>query len=373
MDMNLLVFFFFGVLAVYSAILLLLVYYWGKDKPSDTGVDQAFEYPVSLVIPFRNEINNLPKLLSNLAKQEYANLQVVLVDDHSEDGGEEFVKEWLKSKGHDNFLLIQSQGEGKKAALERGVAVSNGLIVLTSDADCKLPAQWVKDMVKPFDDPNIQMVAGPVMSKGGKTMFENFQQIEWGSVLLMTKFFIQIGRPVMCSGANMGYRKAAFLHLRGYQGNRDYASGDDSFLLEKMSKRFGADAIKYLSGKEVLVRTKARQNWKKLLFQRARWAKKWNKHQNWENAAGAIISALFTVFSILTVFLLFGGGLIPLLFLLYWSIKVLVEYWSLNKVLKDYEIKLPFLSFMYTSFFHPLFVVTVVFLALFGNLTWKGR
>lgn len=373
MGMNLLAFFFFGALIIYLVIIVVLSTKWKKGSLSQQKGKNTFDYPVSLLVPFRNELENLPRLLANLESLTYQSLQVILIDDHSQDRGAEYVQEWIAAKGMPSFMLVKSQEEGKKAAIEQGVVVSNGFIILTTDADCLLPEDWVQNMLQPFNDSKVQMVAGPVISKGGKTKFDHFQQIDWAGILLVTNFFFQIKKPVMCSAANMGYRKEAFYHLRGYQGNSNQLSGDDSFLLEKMSSKFGSEAIAYQPENEVLVKTAPAKTWRQFLSQRSRWARKWNKHQFWENAFGAIISALLSTVSLLSFLLLFGGGIFPVLFVFYWGIKMLFEYLILKKVLDEYKIKLPVLSFAYASFFHPIYVVLVAISSFWGKSTWKGR
>ncbi|MBD8490413.1 glycosyltransferase [Echinicola sp. CAU 1574] len=373
MGMNLLAFFFFGALVIYLAILVMLAVFWRKSKGKTTEKMNIFDYPVTLLVPFRNEKSQLPKLLESLEKLTYPSLQVILIDDDSEDGGAEYVESWIKGKSYSHFLMVQSQEQGKKGAIEQGVVLSNGYIILTTDADCVLPTDWVENMLQPFNDPKVQMVAGPVMSEDRKSNFNQFQQIEWSSILLMTNFFFQINKPIMCSAANMGYRKEAFQHLGGYQGNSEQRSGDDSFLLEKMVRAFGHHAIHYFTDKKVLVRTKAQKSWSLFLAQRARWISKWNQHQSMENAFGAVVTAGFSLASLLSPLLLLGSGWMPLLFLLYWVLKLGVEYVVMNKVLEGYEIKAPFLSFIYASFCHPCFVIVVALSSFFGKFKWKGR
>ncbi|WP_460538773.1 glycosyltransferase [Echinicola sediminis] len=371
--MNLFALFLFTALAIYLAILVVLSIKWRQKMGVREEKEDVFDYPVSLLVPFRNERENLPELLENLAELSYQSLEVVLIDDQSEDGGGKYVREWIRSNGKENFKLIKSEGEGKKAAVEHGVVVSEGRIILTTDADCLLPVDWVQMILQPFRDPKVQMVAGPVMSKEGKTEFEHFQQIDWAGILLMTNFFFQIKRPVMCSGANMGYRKEAFYHLRGYEGNAHLLSGDDSFLLEKMYDRFGGEAITFCTENKLLVKTSSANSWKAFVAQRKRWARKWNKHRLWQNAYGAVASTVLSLSSLSSIILLFGGRGFPLLFVLFWGLKFAFEYVVLGQVLKGYRVRLPVLSFVYASFCHPFYVVLVAISSFFGHSSWKGR
>lgn len=371
--MNLFVIFFLAAITVYSAILIILWFCWKRRAMPDESMEGNVHYPVTLLVPFRNEAPHLPGLLENLSQLSYPDLQVLMIDDHSDDGGAELVQKWVSERGLGRISLLDSIGEGKKAALATGVTMSTASIVLTTDADCLLPKNWVQEMLKGFASHEVQMAAGPVVSIGGKRQFDHFQQLEWASILLMTNMFFRSHRPVMCSGANMGYRKEAFYHVRGYEGNELKLSGDDAYLLQKIFARFGHQAVRYLSGPEALVRTKAAKTWKELLSQRARWAAKWNKHKSLAGMTAAIISFLFSLTSLLSLLLLFQGPIGIGVFACYWGIKVLMEWRVLGGLLKEFGIFIPVLGYVYTGIVHPAYVGLVAMYSLLGKPLWKGR
>ena len=70
-------------------------------------------WSVSIIIPFRNEAENLPKLLKSIDAQEYPKhlFEVILVDDDSEDYSVKTIKKELE--GFDcaqpNILIIKNQ------------------------------------------------------------------------------------------------------------------------------------------------------------------------------------------------------------------------------------------------------------------------
>ncbi|AGA76383.1 glycosyltransferase [Echinicola vietnamensis] len=371
--MNLLPILLFAALLVYLLSLAILSSKWKWRRAKNERIQGGVDYPVTLLVPFRNEKKNLPGLLRNLAGLSYPNLQIILIDDHSEDGGGDQVEAWILAENKHNFKLISGQGQGKKAAIEQGVVMANANIILTTDADCTLSADWVQNMLRAFDDPSVQMVAGPVMTKGGDGTFDHFQQIDWASILLMTNFFFSIKKPVMCSAANMGYRKEAFYHIKGYQGNHGNPSGDDSYLLEKIYQRFGHQAIRYLASSNVLVKTHPVGSISGFLEQRSRWASKWNKHQFWQNAGGAVLSAFLSLASICSILLLLTGPIGVAMFAVYWFLKLLFEYFVLRKVLNTYEIPLSVGNLFLASVLHPIYVILVAFRSFLVKSRWKGR
>lgn len=342
---------------------------WGRTSISNK------EYGASkaILIPFRNESEHLPRLLINLKDIVASSQDVIFINDSSTDGSSAIVSDFITKENLNHWVLLQSAGIGKKAALTTGVQYTQAEIILTTDADCILPPGWVKRMTGAFCQPDIQLVAGPVMSRGRTGFFSRFQQIEWGSILLMTQCFFSIGTPLMCSGANLAYKRSAFLAVEGYSGNEMHPSGDDEFLLKKIVRYFGAQAVSYFKDKEVLVETPPAASRSAFIQQRIRWASKWRLHGSFGHALSAALAFLLAISELASLLLLFGSMRMKLIFLLFWSVKILTERIVLGKVLADFHLSHPFLCYIATSFLHPIYVCIVGIRAVSGNYSWKGR
>ncbi|SNS54097.1 Glycosyltransferase, catalytic subunit of cellulose synthase and poly-beta-1,6-N-acetylglucosamine synthase [Belliella buryatensis] len=357
---------------VYAVSLLLLATEWKSElvNPSTNSSHQS----LSLLIPFRNEADNLLRIFTSIEQLDVEHLQVVWINDHSEDYSVERLSALVeKSTSRFDHLIIESKGKGKKAALESGIQIALGEIILTTDSDCVLPRFWLQEMLHDFQNSEIQLISGPVMTKGGDSFFYKFQQIDWASILLVSNFSIRRGQPLMCSGANLAYRKNAFIAVNGYAGNREVASGDDEFLLKKITAKYGSSAVSYRNGLDCLVLTKPQTDWKSLFEQRVRWASKWKYHDT-NHAFSSFIPAIFQLFwlsSFFLTFIDFTNGLIALGIL--WSLKIFSEWIALGKVLKSFKYELPIQIYLKTSLIHPFYVIYTVVKALKGKYKWKGR
>ena len=91
-------------------------------------------------------------------------VNVTFIDDHSEDNGAEMVNRFIEKHNLINWQLIKSKGVGKKAALSTGIQASKSEIIVTTDADVRVNKAWLTHLTAPFQDSNIQLVAGPVMT-----------------------------------------------------------------------------------------------------------------------------------------------------------------------------------------------------------------
>ncbi|WP_373493515.1 glycosyltransferase [Aquiflexum sp.] len=357
---------------LYVIALLQLMFVWNKEEVLRPNVNQ--ERKVSILIPFRNELENIPIILKSILSLRYSPIEVLFIDDHSQDGGGRFLVDFLK-KNMDRIPIkvIANAGVGKKTAIETGVKQAESEIIFTTDADCIFPKNWIEEKLWCFEDPKVQMVAGPVMTHDKKGFFYSFQQIEWASILLVTKAGFELGSAIMCSAANMAYRKSAFLEVEGYRGNEHVMTGDDEFLLKKITKKFGAKSVVYLNNHKGLVFTQPLDSWNDLLLQRSRWASKWRMHGNSSHLFSAVIPVILQLIFLSSWVLLFQGGLSILVFIFLWFVKIGSERIVLGKVLSDLRIHQGFTNFILTSIIHPVFVIGTVVATFFGGRKWKGR
>lgn len=329
---------------------------------------------VTLIVPFRNEEHKLQIIFESIEKLNAACLQILWVNDHSEDASVDILARLLSTPDlRFDHKIIHSERKGKKSAVETAVNHTKGDFIFATDADCELPYEWINQLMTHFKSPHVQLVAGPVMTKESDTVFQRFQQIDWASILLVTQYAIAHQSPLMCSGANLAYRKQAFQKVNGYQGNRHILSGDDEFLMKKIGDEYGVEALVYANRKEALVFTNAALDWAELFSQRVRWASKYKSH-NCVHFLSAFFPAVLQLFWFISFVLPFTYGLKGLsVFVIVWMLKISMEYFSFRKVTKTYALILNPLDLFFTSMIHPFYVLRIAIGVVFGHYRWKGR
>ncbi len=93
---------------------------------------------VSIIIPARNEERNIARCLSSALTSDYPRLEVIVVNDHSEDATADIARE--TAAGDQRVRIIDNAALppdwfGKQWACHNGAAASTGEIILFSDAD----------------------------------------------------------------------------------------------------------------------------------------------------------------------------------------------------------------------------------------------
>ncbi|MDP2688168.1 MAG: glycosyltransferase [Aequorivita sp.] len=330
----------------------------------------------SIVIPFRNEVENLPNLLKSIEKLNYPSgmFEIIFVNDASEDNSEAIVSEAI-DRSTFSIELIQNKrisNSPKKDAISEALKNSKFEWIVTTDADCELSRNWLKTLDATIQNNNPVMICGPVIYKSNGSFIENFQQLDGLSLQAVTIGSFGFKNPLLSNGANLAYSKAAFLKVNGFSGNDHIASGDDIFLLEKMKKTFPKQVL-FLKSKGSIVATKPQNSWKNVINQRIRWASKTSKQKNLASLLLGIL-VLFTNISILAlpIFMFFD----PENLFVYVSLllfKIIADYLLLRQTAIFFNEKVMFWKFLWQPFLYAIIVLIVAFGSIRGNYTWKGR
>lgn len=177
----------------------------------------------------------------------------------------------------------------------------------------------------------------------------------------------------MCSGANLAYRKSAFEAVNGYDQDWQHLSGDDEFLLKKISKYYGGESCVYIPFLENVVYTKPQDSISNLFSQRIRWAGKWKVHRDPSHALIAVFSFFIQLVWLGSIVLLGFGISGVLAFPAVWFGKIGAEKIALGRVLKSFGIDHSVFDFLKTGIIHPIYVIFVALGSVWGKFIWKGR
>jgi dolichol-phosphate mannosyltransferase len=119
---------------------------------------------ISIVIPAKNEAENLPMLLDGIdaALAAHGDHEVLVVDDGSTDATAEVIR--ARMRDHPGLRLIRHDvSGGQSAAVHSGVLAARGEIVCTLDADGQNPPSELPKLLAPLLAPGsgrVGLVAG---------------------------------------------------------------------------------------------------------------------------------------------------------------------------------------------------------------------
>ena len=360
-----------GLLVIYSILILYYKIGWQKITPF-LPANKEPVIKVSVIIAARNEEENIGKLLKSIEAQTYpADLfEVIVIDDHSTDNTAAIVQNFAFVK------LIRLQLDNinsyKKKAIETGIAIATGDLIVTTDADCTVNENWLKTIAMFKEETNAVFIAAPVALQNKLTLLQIFQTLDFLALQGITAASVHKRIHNMCNGANLAYERNAFFEVNGFTGIDHIASGDDMLLMQKISHHFPAK-ISYLLSKDAIVTTQTAKTWKEFFSQRIRWASKATNYNDIK-----IFSALFVVYffncSLLAIFIagfwvhnLWWGCVVVLL------LKTFIELIFLYPVAKFYNKQNLINWFPLFQPLHIIYTVIAGWLGVFGSFEWKGR
>jgi dolichol-phosphate mannosyltransferase len=128
----------------------------------------AFAESVSIIVPTRNEAENIATLLSEIAAQEMPLREILFVDDDSTDETRAAIRSLTGI--HPVRLIEQDRNEpGLAAAIMAGAKAAQGDWLLVMDADLSHPPDRISDLLAPLRAGTADMVIGSRYVKGGST------------------------------------------------------------------------------------------------------------------------------------------------------------------------------------------------------------
>ena len=366
------------IIAIYCLAIIALIYGFTKVNSFDY-LGQKPKTKFSIVVPFRNEAENLPILLNSLSKLNYPNdlFEVILVDDFS---SEEFKVQSLKFKVS-VIKNIRVSNSPKKDAISTAIQFVKNDWIITTDADCVVNENWLSALDNYIQLHDVSMIVGAVSYDCKNSFLHHFQQLDLASLQGATIGSFGLRKGFMCNGANFAYTKSFFEKLNGFEGNDGIASGDDVFLLQKAIARF-PNKVHYLKSKNDIVVTKPLDDWKSLFYQRVRWASKTGSYQSgFGKGLGLVVFGGNLAWVLVPMTIGIGGwsrwpsGLgwisllnVALLFLLKFSVDAVLIY-KANSFLNKNRMR----YLIFGSLLYPFFSVSVALYSLFGKYEWKGR
>lgn len=332
---------------------------------------------ISIVIAARNEEENIAACIHSIGKQQYPRhlFQLIIIDDDSTDNTFR-IANGIFYEGLEIICLKLPPAEKntapKKRALEKGISMASGTLIVTTDADCTAGPHWLKNIAAYYVQSKNIFIAAPVKIRDGSSLLSKFQALDFLTMQGITGAAVFKRFHNMCNGANLAYEKKVFYEVDGFNGVDAIASGDDMLLMKKVFQQH-PHSIGFIKSSEAIVTTLPAASWKVFFQQRIRWASKATHYK--QPAIFLVLLLVYSINLLILCFLLIGAfqQFALLLFLFLCLAKFFVELFFVINVSAFFKQSylIPWLLLL-----QPLHIVYIVFSGLAGQFKtyeWKGR
>jgi len=332
--------------------------------------------PVTIIVPARNEAFNISRCLNSLLSQNYPRqlIEIIVVDDNSTDETVTIVT--TLAQQHPQIALISLKSgkhprASKKKAIETAIAKSRHEIMVTIDADCEAPPDWLATLISYFHS-NVGLVAGPVLYRYENNLFQKLQALEFLALVAAGAGSIGRGKPMIANGANLAYRKKVFNAVQGFQGIDHVASGDDDLLIQKITRQTSWK-IRIAATLKATVTTPPSTNLRQFLEQRTRWASKATIYHSLSIKAFLIATYLLYAILLFSLPLILARLIDPFWLGLSFMIKLAGDFLLVSKACARFNQRDLLKLFPLAEILQIPYILLVGWQGFRGKYQWKGR
>jgi hypothetical protein len=261
--------------------------------------------------------------------------------------------------------------------LKRAVQHSNNKILVSTDADCILPVDYLNQVSRSFANKDLQLLCLPIKIHHNDSFISKFESLDFLFINTITATFNYLHSPILCNGAALACRKDTYeKYLSSTFYDEKIASGDDMFLLNFVLDQMGESAIQFANSFATgITLTKASMSMHEFVQQRMRWINKSGSLKLGKlSALGSSIAFVNYLCVALLILILTQPNYSIFVALFCMLLKFLGEYTLYQQARKTYAIQHTNTIFLLAFFIYPIMTIYITMLSVLKvKFDWKGR
>jgi glycosyltransferase involved in cell wall biosynthesis len=191
--------------------------------------------PISVIIAARNEFDNLKELISSLLLQSYPQFEIILMNDGSVDGTDEWATVFAQQEPRFKYTFLNPdvmKAEGKKIALTLGIKKASYDNFVFIDGDCKVHSPDYLKYYGTLFNQDKNLILGVSLYHKNKGFLNKYIQHQTTKTALTYLSAAISGKPYMGVGRNMGYTRSIYKQVNGFESHYDIPCGDDDLFVQ---------------------------------------------------------------------------------------------------------------------------------------------
>jgi glycosyltransferase involved in cell wall biosynthesis len=174
----------------------------------------------SILIATYNRAPELADTLASLARLHYAGAWEVIVVDNNSTDATRAVTERAQAAFPVPLIYGFEREQGRSAALNHGLALARGAIIVTTDDDVRVEPDWLQQIERALDRLNCDYVGGrviPLWGAAAPRWLPTYSSALWAVIALLDfgPSPVQFGKRVPL-GVNMAFRRTALDRVGGF-------------------------------------------------------------------------------------------------------------------------------------------------------------
>jgi cellulose synthase/poly-beta-1,6-N-acetylglucosamine synthase-like glycosyltransferase len=355
-------------LSLYAGLLCWVVLYGGlkhRSKALSNPSGSVSLVELTVLVPLRNEAENLPNLLDCLHRSNVRPTRWIFINDHSEDEGNS-IFEYHANGLAIEWISLPDGMQGKKEALRFGMSLVTTKWVLTMDADVTFKPTYFYQ-IQELPEADLWILPAVLIAESPLNLW---QEVDLHMMNAINVGLYGVYRPVICSGANLLFQLEVYRQVDDWEAHRSVSSGDDIFTLRAF-RRAKRD-VRLISEPLLAVFSPTTRGLWDFMNQRLRWIGKTTQvKDHFATFLGALQSLVSILFLAIVVRLVLRHHFETLLIFL--LVKALIEW----LIFAPYFFRLkrigPWLILPVVQWLAPLYHGLLLLLIPIVKPRWKGR
>ena len=216
--------FYSTLMPIHTLAIFLVGWLFFKSKANGTIANDL----VSVIIPVYNQKSLIAKVIDAIFRSTYPNIEVIAVDDGSEDGTGEIL-DYLREQ-YPQLIVIHKPNGGKRTAVARGFYASRGKYVVLIDSDSLVDEYAIEEFMKTFTA-NLDVggvVGNAKVLNANRNILTKCQDAWYDYAFNIHKTTEScFGAVLCCSGCLAAYRREAIADFIPYWVRATVQNSDD--------------------------------------------------------------------------------------------------------------------------------------------------
>jgi len=258
---------FFAAIALgIGRAILLAALAWRSDRPHNRPVPPPIDPArfVSVLIPAFNEDQVIAASVRRVLASVDVKLEVIVIDDGSKDQTSAIVAHEFGDEPRVRLLTLENGGKAR--ALNQGLKLASGEVVIALDADTQFEPETIARLARWFSDDAIGAVAGNAKVGNRHNLVTRWQAVEYVTAQnLERRALSRFDAIMVVPGAVGAWRRIALDSVGGYPIDTLAEDQDLTIAIQRKGWKIGYDV-------DAVAWTEAPETFRNLARQRYRWA-----------------------------------------------------------------------------------------------------
>lgn len=180
-------------------------------------IDATYVPGVTVLVPAFNEAAGIEESVRSLCSQDYPDFEVIVIDDGSTDSTALIVEALIFEFGTARCSLLRQENAGKSNALNAGLRIARGEVIVTVDGDTAFAPGALATLVRPMQTERVGAVSGNTKVANRHRLLGRWQHLEYTMGFnLDRRMYDTLGCMPTVPGAIGAFRAQALAEVGGF-------------------------------------------------------------------------------------------------------------------------------------------------------------